>query len=138
MNTLTILFRQSSNPEPNPGLRGKILNQIAVEQHRIVLVRRRLALFGVALSGLAFSAGVLMYGQMFLQSDFWTLLSLLFTDLSTILGTSQDFVYSLLETAPVLPLVVFLFPLMVLFWSLGWFFSQSDASHYFTRAVSAH
>lgn len=138
MNTLTTLFKQSAALEPRSGLREQILAQIATAQYRAGVARRRWALSGVVLSGVAFSAGVMIYGQTFLQSDFWTLLSLLFTDLSAILSASQDFLYSLLETAPVLPLVVFLFPLMALFWSLGWFFSQSETSHRFIHSVPVH
>lgn len=95
---------------------------------------------GLAVSGLIFFVGVFQYGGSLLQSDFWSISSLLFSDLSVVATSFQDFTFSLLETLPVLPLFALLAPLSLFLWSAGFLLSLSEKQEtkHFHHGALAH
>ncbi len=112
-------FHKTASLEPSSGLERRILLAISAEAAR--QARRRLFL---SYAGLIGSLGVFAYAAMtsgvhFVRSDFWHLLSLLFSDLGAVLGFWQDFLLSLAETFPVVPLIILLVPVFTLLLSLS-------------------
>ncbi len=80
---------------------------------------RQFSFLGIIVSLGVASFGAVEYGAVLLDSPFWLLFSLLFSDLGIIAGSFQDFFYSLLETLPLVPLLFLFAPLTLLFWSLS-------------------
>jgi hypothetical protein len=123
MNTLRTLLQSQSNVEPSVLLRDRILTAITREEYHLIKRREQTVLFGVVLSLGLFLTLATEYSRVLLQSDFWSLAALLFSDLGIVITTSQDFLYSLLETLPLVPLISLLLPLTVFFWLLSLFLS---------------
>lgn len=140
MSQIRSLFRESRSFEPSPTLKGRILARIQEEQIALQERRRKLSFAGLGISLLTLSLGVFQYGGTLIESDFWLLFSLLFSDLGTVLNSFQDFAYSLLETLPVAPLFVLLLSLALFFWSMSFLLSLSGkgAHREFHGAVPTH
>lgn len=104
--------------EPPAGLLDKIMARIRQEQSRIIA--RRLILASVALFASlgAFIPAINFLQKEFAQSGFWEFLSLIFSDLRTVIANWQDFGFALLESLPAMGLVAFLAALLVALWSL--------------------
>jgi len=120
------LFKNLKDIEPSRGLEGKILKAIALENSRKMA---RNLMF--ARAGLAASFGVLTYtlfvfGRAFLQSDFWNLAKLTFSDTGTIAGHFGDFSISLLETLPVVEIFAILAPVFAVMLMFSWYFKFSN------------
>lgn len=130
------VFPSLPQEAPSPSLRGAILLRITAEEELLAKRKRSWALFGLLTSFGVLSVFGLQYGALFLQSDFWTLLSLVFSDLGIIAVSFQDFFYSLLETLPVGPLLFFFLPLTIFFWSTSLFFSSKRISGVFQEAIA--
>jgi hypothetical protein len=130
------VFQALTKENPSPALRETILLRIAMEETLLLKQKRSLALFGLLTSFVALSVIGLQYGTLFLQSDFWMLLSLLFSDLGLIATSFQDFFYSLLETLPVGPLLLLFLPLTLFFWSMSHFFSSKRMERVFDQAIA--
>ncbi|RJQ31849.1 MAG: hypothetical protein C4562_05260 [Actinobacteria bacterium] len=115
-------FKNLSELEPNPQLKNVILNSIQLEKAK--QVRRKLVLVYLGMAG-SVSAVVLAwsaYGNALVKSDFFNMLSLIFSDISVVLEHWQEFVLSLFETFPVFNIISMLLPLAVLFWCLSFYF----------------
>ncbi len=119
------LFQGLKISEPSAMLRMRVLARIEKEESMTLARRQKLSVAGVCISLAVLLFGGIQYGEELLQSDFWTLVSLLFSDLGVIMNSFQDFVYSLLETLPVVPFFAFLAPLALFFWSVSVFLSLS-------------
>lgn len=130
------IFPSLPQEAPSLSLREVILLRITVEEDLLAKRKRSWALFGLLTSFGVFSVFGLQYGALFLQSDFWTLLSLVFSDLGIIAVSFQDFFYSLLETLPVGPLLLLFLPLTIFFWSTSLFFSSKRMSGVFQEAIA--
>lgn len=105
--------------EPPSGLFEKIVNRIHKEQ-RLLTIRRRIAIFSVGLGGslVAFIPVFKMLSAELAESGFIQFLSLLFSDFSIVVRYWQSFVPTLLETLPVISLIVFLTIIFVFLESL--------------------
>lgn len=130
------VFQVLTKENPSPALRETILLRIAMEETLLLKRKRSLALFGLLTSFVALFVLGLQYGALFLQSDFWMLFSLLFSDLGLIAASFQDFFYSLLETLPVGPLLLLFLPLTLFFWSMSYFFSSKRMERVFDQAIA--
>ena len=119
MATIKALFESMQMTLPDKDLEGRILS--AIDSQRIVQAKRDYMIARIGFVGsfatLAFSGW--SYGQVFLQSDFWNLVSLLFSDAAVVLLHWGDFSYSLLETFPALPIMLFLVPVFTFVLSVG-------------------
>ena len=140
MKRIQEVFQDIEGYEPSEMLRSKIL--LSIEQERATrLSRRRLfSVAGLMISAVVFVGSVVVYGGALLQSDFWMLGSLLFSDLRIIVASFQDFSLSLLETLPVVPLFVILAPLSLFFWSTSLLLSLSEKQEksHFSETTLAH
>lgn len=125
MSQIRSLFRESRSFDPSPTLKGRILARIQEEQAALQERRRKLSFAGLGVSLLMLSLGIFQYGSALIESDFWLLFSLLFSDLGTVLNSFQEFAYSLLETLPIAPLFILLLSLSLFFWSMSFLLSLS-------------
>lgn len=126
MKPLERTFEAMNREEPRQALRLRILAQIQLLEERQMYRQKWFSLGMLSLSAVVFFGGMYQYGLVLLQSDFWTLLSLLFSDLGILVGSFQDFAYSLLETLPLVPLLVLLAPVVLFFWSMSLFLALSE------------
>lgn len=140
MKRIQEVFQDMEGCEPSEMLRSKIL--LSIEQERVTRLsqRRLFSVVGLMISAIVFVGSVVAYGEALLQSDFWMLGSLLFSDLTIIVASFQDFSLSLLETLPVVPLFVILVPLSLFFWLTSLFlsFSEKHDSSHFSQTTLAH
>lgn len=134
MKRIQDVFQEIAMSEPTRGLRSRILVRIEREQQILFFRRRQMSFVGLTFSVLIFSVGVFQYGGPLLQSDFWRFSLLIFSDLGLVISSLQDFIYSLLETLPVVPLSALLAPLALFFWSAGSLLSLSE--HHQTKSLS--
>lgn len=105
--------------EPGPGLGSRILAAIAREFDRRVERERRAAYIGMALSAAVASVAGAGYGGELVRSDFWSIVSLVFSDASSIASYWDSFIYSLAETFPAAAVAAFVLPVFVFLVSLG-------------------
>jgi hypothetical protein len=112
---------------PPKSLCGFIFAQI--EKEKIRKVKRQLIFSYFGLGGsfvLAIFVGII-FGQAFLQSEFWTILSLVFSDIVIVMRNWDTFFLSLLETFPVAHAMILLVPI---------FLMLASASHYFNNKTN--
>lgn len=126
--TIRNLFKNLKEFEPSAELEVRILSSFARSGAARQAVKRKLFYVWV---GLAASFGALVYtlivfGRAFLQSDFWNLIKLAFSDSGVIASHFGDFSYSLLETLPVLEIFAILVPVFVLMLTLSWYFKFNN------------
>ncbi|HRY82379.1 MAG TPA: hypothetical protein P5232_01575 [Candidatus Moranbacteria bacterium] len=113
------LFKETSEINPPEKLEFLILQKIEIETQK--QIQRKLALSYVWLFG---SALLLIYsgfafGQTILQSEFWRIASLFFSDMRAVLTNWQDFIYSLLENFPIFNIIAILAPIVLLLHFFG-------------------
>ncbi len=140
MKSVEQAFRSIAEEEPRLSLRADILMQIDLLQSRQAYHQKRLSLAMIVFSLGVFFVGVYQYGLTLIQSDFWTLLSLIFSDLGVLMSSLQDFSYSLLETLPLVPLLALLAPIVLFFWSMSLLLAVSEKRQYgiFSGVAAAH
>jgi hypothetical protein len=124
------LFKNLNNIEPSRGLEGRILQAISAEEKKSIRVKIMLIYAGFASSIILLLYAVFSFEQAFLQSEFWSLLSLSISDAGTVMKYGGDYIFSLLETFPVILAVIFLVPLFVFFLSLSSYFRLNNSNHY--------
>jgi len=137
MNKLRTLFQKIDSPDLPIDLEGKILRRIeAIEATRL---RRALLItrIGRIVSLIAIVSAGSIFAQTIITSDFWQLVSLLFSDASVVTQYWSAFLLSLLETLPALQISLILMPLLSFLLFQFWSQSISGAPRY-ARAASFH
>lgn len=120
------IFKNLENIEPSRGLEGKILTAIALENSRKVARKLMFARAGLAVSFGALAYTFLVFGRVFLASDFWNLAKLAFSDTGVIINNVGNFSVSLLETLPVLEISAILLPVLAALIAASWYFKFSN------------
>lgn len=94
---------------PRPGLEERIFR--ALHQQQAISIRKKLWLIRAELSSslVIFFAGFFFAGQRLIQSEFWDIGKLLFSDIGSVAGSFQNYFSLLLETLPVVPLAMLFF-----------------------------
>ncbi len=89
--------------------------------HRAKALKRKLifSYLGLAGSSLAIFGAIFGFGGALIEAEFWKLSTLLFSDLAIVAGNLPDFMYSLLETFPVISAIAILTPVFMLFLSFN-------------------
>ncbi|MFA6285278.1 MAG: hypothetical protein WC643_01985 [Parcubacteria group bacterium] len=123
------IFKNLKNIEPPRGLEGKILKAISLENRRKVARKLIFARAGLAVSFGALAYTLFVFGRAFLESDFWNIAKLSFTDGGTVARNWGDFSFSLLETLPVLEIFAMLVPVFAVMMMLSWYFKFSNNNH---------
>lgn len=125
MNHLPSIFKNITCA-PDPSLEERIFSALRAERKRLFRWQNRLAVGGVIGSVMLFVGTVFFLGTALVQSEFWSLFTLLFSDLGVIVTSGGDFLYSLLETLPLVPLIALVAPLTLLFLSMSFFLSLGE------------
>jgi hypothetical protein len=127
---LAQLFKNISEVNPPAKLAGFIFSRI--EKEKIRRAKRQLIFSYVGLGSsvlLAVFAGI-FFGQTFLQSEFWTIFSLIFSDIVVVFKNWDTFFMSLLETFPVVHAAIFLVPVFLLLFFADCYLSNKASCKY--------
>jgi hypothetical protein len=119
MNTLHAIFKKISEIEPSVGLEKRIFRKIALEQEK--QTKKDLAFYRVwsfGSSALAIYA-IFAFGNSIMKSEFWSVTSLLFSDIQVVAANWSDYTFSILETLPVISLIFILIPIFALVLSIN-------------------
>lgn len=131
---LSQIFKEIGGVEPGEGLKVLILKRIELEKDRKMKRKLFLSYAGFLSSVFGTSYALLVFGRSFLQSEFWSMVSLVFSDLLVVVGNWKTFAYSLLETFPVMNMIAILIPLLALFMSVNFYLSSRSR----TRNIHPH
>jgi len=127
---LSQIFNNMSQVEPPIRLKGLILRRIEMEKSRLMKRKMVLIYSGLSLSSGAFLFVFFSFGNAILKSDFWNLLSLIFSDAEVVISHWSDFVLSLLETLPVVSITVILIPVFAILLILNYYSKLSNKINY--------
>lgn len=100
------------------GLEQRILELIRAEERTALRKEIFLVSIGLLGSALAFFPLLQVARTGFVQSGFWELFSLLFSDVAAVTGYWQNFVFALLEALPAASMAALLVTFLVLWGSL--------------------
>lgn len=121
---LSRIFKNLPELEPPLRLEGFILAKIERERDRIIREKKILLFAGFIGSILAAIYAAPVFGQEILKSDFWSIISLMFSDINIIAGNWKDYALSLLETFPAIHIAAVLAPVFTLLLSLNLYFNS--------------
>ncbi|MFZ2975358.1 MAG: hypothetical protein WA055_01865 [Candidatus Moraniibacteriota bacterium] len=116
------LFKNISEINPPEKLSNLILSKIEKIKIRIFWTKIAVSTFGAFVS-----AGMSVYFFIILKesilfSEFWSMLSLIFSDASVVATHYQEFFFSLLETLPSMTFAIMLIPIFTLLMSIYFIF----------------
>jgi hypothetical protein len=126
IQNLQKIFKKIENIEPSRGLEEKILKAIAMENSQKVAKKLMFARMGLAASLGALVYTLFVFGKTFLESDFWNLAKLVFSDTGIIAKNFSNFSVSLLETLPIVEISAMLVPVFAVMMMLSWYFKFSN------------
>lgn len=132
-NNLRKLCEGICEINPPDNLCGFILARI--EKEKIRKAKRQLffSYFGFAFSFFTAILGGILFGQAFLQSEFWTIASLIFSDILIVTKNLDTYALSLLETFPVAHATIFLVPIFLMLISANFYFiNRANYKHKFS------
>lgn len=130
---LSQLFKDTQDLEPAAGLEAFILSKIevlAARQARRNLIFSYAGLFGSI--GAIFYA-VAVFGSGIIESEFFNLVSLAFSDLGVVLANRKDFAYSLLETFPVVYAAIIIIPIFTLLMSFNIYLNNHNHNKHYSN-----
>jgi hypothetical protein len=113
------LFNRLAILEPPENLFNKIITQIELEKN-LAKIKKQLAIFSL-ISSLSLAGVILMFSltqKGFVDSGFTQFLSLLFTDFEIVSAYWQNFAISLIDTLPIMRIILFAASLLVFVYSL--------------------
>lgn len=113
------LFKNIRSVSPPSHLEGAILDAVRSEKKKRMRIKLVISRFGLAASVLAGVYTLAVFGKHFLNSEFWNILSLLYSDAAIVAVNWKEFGLSLVETFPFLPFVLILVPIFTLMLSIG-------------------
>lgn len=102
------LFKKIEEISPQESLGERIIEGVRLEKRRSAIWRLAQSAVGLSLSIAFLFFAWSFFGQSFIQSEFWRLLSLIFSDAQIVLTYWKDFSFSLLESLPVMSIGAFL------------------------------
>jgi hypothetical protein len=114
MDTLHAIFKEIPSVDFSMDMEGRISRAIEGERVALEKGRNRIFFAGFALSAVGLFVATLWHGSALIESDFWSMTALLFSDADVVMAHGSAFLFSLLETFPVIPAVVLLAPVFVL------------------------
>jgi hypothetical protein len=111
MDRLSQIFKNMQEVEPSRGLNDLIMQKIALERGKQIKRKIFLSYAGITGSALATLFVVVSLWDSFFQSEFWSMLSLMFSDLMIVAENWKIYAYSLAETFPVANAIAILIPI---------------------------
>jgi hypothetical protein len=118
------MFENIKELNPPNGFEVLVLKKI--EKEKIKKVKRQLifSYIGLSVSALFSIYTILNFGQLFLQSEFWNVFSLIFSDAMVVLKNWNVYIFSLLETFPAIYATVLLLPIFTMLISVNVFLNN--------------
>jgi hypothetical protein len=129
---LNQLFKNIKDLEPSYGLEVFILAKTEAMASKQAKRKLILSYFGILGSALAAFYLVLIFGEGIAKSEFFSLMSLAFSDLSIVLINWKDFAYSLLETFPVIYTAIIIAPIFTLFLSISSYLNNHNHNKHYS------
>ena len=120
---LSKIFKEMKQIEPEEGLGALILQKIDLERNKRVKRKLFISYAGLAISFIAVFPAILKFGVAIFQSEFWSILSLAFSDFMVVAGSWNEYLYSLGETLPIVNIVAVLTPILGVLMFLNFYFS---------------
>ena len=120
------IFQSLKNIEPSQGLEGKILKAISIKKSLEIRKKMMFVRAGLAVSFGALAYTLFVFGKAFLESDFWNLAKLAFSDSGVIASHVGDYSVSLLETLPVVEIFAMLLPAFAVMIMLSYYFKFTN------------
>jgi hypothetical protein len=114
------IFKNISGINPPKELESLILRRVKKIQKRAFWVKTTFSFSGVFASILSSAYVFSVFGKTLLNSEFWSLFSLAFSDATVIMAHWQEFLFSLLETMPSIIFALILIPIFTLLASLNY------------------
>ena len=111
MDKLSQIFKNMQEIEPSRGLNNLIMQKIALERGKQIKRKIFLSYAGITGSALATFFVAVSLWDSFFQSEFWSMLSLVFSDLMIVMENWKAYAYSLAETFPVANVIAILIPI---------------------------
>jgi len=128
------LCEELSELDPPMSLCGFIFARIKKEKTRKAKRQLVFSYFGFAGSLILAAYVGTNFGQAFLQSEFWTMLSLVFSDLTIVVKNWNGFSYSLLETFPIMYTTALLLPVFLLLLSANFYVAnKANLTHKYNQ-----
>ena len=124
------IFKSLKNIEPSRGLEGRILKAVARENSRKISQKLLFARAGLAVSFGALAYTLFVFGRAFLESDFWNLAKLSFSDSGVVATHAGDYWISLLETLPVVEIFAVLVPVVAVLVMFSYYFKFTNNNHF--------
>ncbi|MFZ2187203.1 MAG: hypothetical protein WAV46_01060 [Candidatus Moraniibacteriota bacterium] len=130
MDTVRKLFKKIEPSLCREDFESEIFQAIAAA--RTGQLKRRVAVsyVGLLFSGVAILSAGLLYGGAFLGSEFWSVIALLFSDAAIVAGDWNNFVFLLLETVPVVPILLLLVPTFIFLLFLSMYVGATERRQY--------
>lgn len=125
------IFKNTSDLEPSAGLKGFILVKIEAIGARQAQRKLAFSYTGIAVSIFAVFYSVAVFGEGVIKSEFFSLVSLVFSDLGIVLANWKDFSYSLLETFPVIYAAVIIAPIFTLLLSFNAYLNNHNPNRHY-------
>lgn len=131
---LSQLFKNIQNLELSAGLEGFILSKIealAARRTRRNLIFSYAGLLG-SVTAIVYS--IAFFGNGVIESEFFSLFALAFSDLGTVLANWKDFSYSLMETFPAVYAALIAVPVFTLLLSLNGYLNNHNHNRRYNTA----
>lgn len=128
------LFKNTRNLEPSAALEGFILARIGAIGERRAQRKLVFSYAGILSSVVAVFYLAMSLGSGIIESEFFSLLALAFSDLGTVLANWKDFAYSLMETFPVAYASIVLVPIFTLLVSFNGYLNNHNHNRHYGAA----
>lgn len=112
--------------EPPMHLKAAVFGRIERVKEKRLKARILLLDMGLGGSFLASFWAIITFGDAFLQSEFWSIVSLIFSDFVVVAGSWKEYLFSLGETLPIMNIFAIGIPIfgMLMFFNLLLFFKN--------------
>lgn len=107
-------FHNFASIESPKDLKKAIFQRISEENRKRINRRKIFFRSGIFSSFIFLALSGFIFGQEIIVSDFWNVVSLIFTDMKTVSDFWQEFVLLLMETFPAEAVVFILMPIFIL------------------------
>lgn len=119
--------------EPPIHLKTAVFGRIEGVKERRLKTKLLLANVGLGCSLLACFWSIIIFGDAFLQSEFWSIASLIFSDFMVVVGSWKEYLFSLGETLPIMSVFAIVIPVFgtLMFLNLLLFFKNKYSHNHF-------
>jgi hypothetical protein len=127
---LSQIFKKISEIEPPLGLERAILERIDLEKNKKLRLELVFSKMGICASLIGFLYVVFALGGALVSSEFASMLTLIFSDLTTVARNWNDYAFSLVETFPTLTIAIILIPLFIFFLLLSSYINLNNKKYH--------